>query len=55
MIGIGSPSHSNQKIRRNKRHPNWKGGGKTVIIHRQHDIVRENPIGSTKSTPRLNK
>ena len=28
----GSPSHSNQTRRRNKRHPNWKGRSKTVII-----------------------
>ena len=31
---IGSPSHSNQTRKRNKRYPNWKGRGKTVIIHR---------------------
>ena len=30
----GSPSHGDQKRRRNKGHPNWKGGSKTVIIHR---------------------
>ena len=31
---IGSPSHSNQTRKRNKRHPNWKGGSKTVIVYR---------------------
>ena len=31
---IGSPSHSNQTRKRNKRHPNWKGGSKTVIVCR---------------------
>ena len=31
---IGSPSHSNQTRRRNKRHPNWKGRSKTVIVYR---------------------
>ena len=29
---LGSPSHSNHT--RNKRHPNWKGRGKTVLICR---------------------
>ena len=33
----GSPSHSSQ--RRNKRHPNWKGRSKTLIICRRHDTV----------------
>ena len=28
----GSPGHNNQKKRRNKMHPNWKGRSKTVII-----------------------
>ena len=31
---IGSPSHSNQTRKRNKRHPNWKGGNETVIVCR---------------------
>ena len=30
----GSPSHSDQTRKRNKRHPNWKGGSKTVIVCR---------------------
>ena len=29
---IGSPSHRDQTRRRNKRHPNWKGGSKTVTV-----------------------
>ena len=48
----GSPSHSDQTRRRNKRHPNWKGRSKTVIIRRQHDrvciVCIKNPIVSTK-------
>ena len=28
----GSPSHSNQTRKRNKRHPNWKGGKETVTV-----------------------
>ena len=39
----GSPSHRDQK-RRNKRHPNWKGGNKAVISHRQHDIVHRKTL-----------
>ena len=37
---IGSPTHSNPK-RRNKKHPNWKRGSKTVPICRwlYHDSV----------------
>ena len=29
---IGSPRHSNQTRKRNKRHPHWKGGSKTIIV-----------------------
>ena len=28
----GSPSHSNQTRKKNKGHPNWKGGNETVKI-----------------------
>ena len=31
---IRSPSHSNQTRKRNKRHPNWKGGNETVTVCR---------------------
>ena len=31
---IGSPNHSNQTRKRNKRHPNWKGGNETVTVCR---------------------
>ena len=31
---IGSLSNSNQSRKRNKRHPNWKGGNETVIVCR---------------------
>ena len=33
LHSTGSPSHCNQ-IRRNRRHPNWKGRNKTVFICR---------------------
>ena len=36
---IGSPSHSNQTRKRNKRHPDWKGGDETVTVCRWHDSV----------------
>ena len=29
---IGSPRHSNQTNKRNKRHPNWKRRGKIVTV-----------------------
>ena len=35
----GSPSHSNQTRKRNKRYTNWKGRGKTVTICRWHDSL----------------
>ena len=38
---IGSPSHSNQTRKRNKRHPNWKGGNETVTVCRWHNINRK--------------
>ena len=44
----GGPSHSNQTQRGNKRHPDWKGGSKTVLICRQHDGVHTNPVGYSK-------
>ena len=46
-----SSSHNNQTRKRNKRHPNWKGGSKAVIIGRGHDI--ENLVVSNKKLPNL--
>ena len=34
QYNIGSPSHSDQTRKRNKKHPNWKGRSKTVTFHR---------------------
>ena len=31
---FGSPSHSNQTRKRNKRNPNWKGRSKTATVCR---------------------
>ena len=50
----GSPSDSNQ-TRRNKRHPNWKGGSKTVIFCRWHDIVHRKPERFHQETTRTDK
>ena len=36
---IGSPSHSNQTRKSNKRHPNWKGGNETVIVFADDMVV----------------
>ena len=52
---IGSPSHSNQTRRRNKRYPNWKGRSKTVIVSDDMIVCTENPIDSTKKTTIPNK
>ncbi|KAF6119754.1 hypothetical protein HJG60_010165 [Phyllostomus discolor] len=50
-----SPSHRNQ-TRRNKRHPNWKGRSKTVIICKvTMTLYVENLKDSTKKTPRIDK
>ena len=42
------PGHSDQTRKRNKRHPNWKGGSKTVIVSDDMTVYIENPIDSTK-------
>ena len=39
---IGSPSHSNQTNKRNKRHPNRKRRNKTVTLC-QHDTIHRKP------------
>ena len=45
----GSLSHSNQRNKRNKRHPNWKRRGKTVTVCRCNDTIYiENPKDSTQ-------
>ena len=33
-----SPSHSNQRTKRNKRNPNWKGRRKTITVFTSHDM-----------------
>ena len=52
---IGSPSHSNQTRKRNKRHPNWKGGSKTVIVFRGHDSVHGKSYRLHQETTRSSK
>ena len=44
----GSSSQNDQTTKRNKRHPNWKGGSKTVIITDDMIEYRENRIVATK-------
>ena len=41
---IESPSQSNWARKRKKRHPNWKGISKTVIIFRWQDIIMSDNI-----------
>ena len=38
-----SSSHSDQTRKRNKRHPNGKGGSKTVIVSDDMIVYTENP------------
>ena len=52
---IGSLSHSNQTRKRNKRHPNWKGGNETVIVCRWHDNVHRKSYRLYQKTTRPNK
>ena len=48
---IGSPHHSNQTRKRNKRYPNQKGRGKIVTICRGHaTIYRKSKRLHTKTT-----
>ena len=44
----GRPSHCIQTRKRNKCHPNWKGGRKTVMFADDMIVYIENPIDSTK-------
>ena len=52
---IGSPNHSNQMSKRNKRHTNWKGGSKTVIVCRWHDSVHRKSYRLYQKTTPPNK
>ena len=52
---IGSPSHSDQIRKRNKRHPNWKGESKTVIVCRWHDSVHRKSYRHHQKTTQPNK
>ena len=44
---FGSPSHGNQRRKRNKRNPNWKGRSKTVTICRCHDTIPRKILDTT--------
>ena len=50
---IGSPSHSNQASKRNKRHPNWKGGNKLSLFADDMIVYIENLIDSTRELTSL--
>ena len=49
------PSQSDKKKKRNKRHPNWKGGSKTVIVCRWHDSVYRKSYRFYRKTTQPNK
>ena len=40
---FGSFSHSNQRIKRNKRNPDWKRRSKTLTVCRLHDPLHRKP------------
>ena len=46
---IGSPSHSDQTRKRNKRHPNWKEEMKLSPFADDMIVYTEYPIDSTKN------
>ena len=52
---IGSPSHSNQTRKRNKRCPNWKARSKTVIVCRWHDNLHRKSYRLHQKTTQPNK
>uniref|UniRef100_A0A8D1WSX5 RNA-directed DNA polymerase n=1 Tax=Sus scrofa TaxID=9823 RepID=A0A8D1WSX5_PIG len=45
---FGSPSHSNQRSKRNKRNPNWKGRIKLSLFADDMILCLENPKESTR-------
>ena len=52
---IGSPSHSNKTRKRNKKHSNWKGWSKTVIVCRWHVSVHRKSYRLHQNTTQPNK
>ena len=50
-----SYSNSNNTRKRNKRHPNWKGGSKPVIMWRWHDNVHRKHKSLHQKTTQPNK
>ena len=40
---FGSPSHGNQRRKRNKKNTNWKRRSKTVTLCRWHDTIYREP------------
>ena len=52
---IGNYGHSDQTRKRSKRHPNWKGGSKTVIVCRWHDSIHRKPQRFHQETTWTNK
>ena len=51
---FGSPSHGNQRRKRNKRNTNWKRRSKAVTVSRWHDILYiENPKDATRKLTEL--
>ena len=49
---IGNPSHSNHTRKRNKTHPNWKGGSTTVVCRWNNSVWRKS-LGLHQKTTQL--
>jgi len=41
QYSFGSPSHGNQRRKRNKKNPDWKIRNKTVTVCRWHDTIHQ--------------
>ena len=52
---FGSPSHSNQRRKREERHPNLEGKVKTVTVYRWHDTTQRKSWRHHQKTIRTNK
>ena len=52
---LRSPSHRNQRRKRNKRYPNWKRRSKTLTVCRWHDPLHRKPQRHHQKITRANQ
>lgn len=53
--GHSSPNHSNQRGKRNKSNPNWKGRNKIVTVCRWHHTLHRKPSEIHQKTARAHQ